>query len=171
LGRRHERQHNGQAHVSAATYLVVVRTSDKTTTIDHRKRSQVRVRLEIIPCVTFTSFLDHERVRREARHAGNGRAKPWRPGPSVARPNQVWGCLDDPGRWSDGKLGIAFDGNGTGDLIVCATVRTDGDGMPDPPAVVRYPAITAQVARSPTRVTSPEAPGTTAQLPARRSGV
>jgi hypothetical protein len=34
--------------------------------------------------------------------------------------------------WSDGKLGIAFDGNGTGELIVCATVRTDGDGMPDP---------------------------------------
>jgi hypothetical protein len=60
--------------------------------------------------------------------------------------------------WSDGKLGIAFDGNGTGELIVCATVRTDGDGMPDPPAVVvRAPAITAQVARSPTRVTSPEA--------------
>jgi hypothetical protein len=80
------------------------------------------------------------------------------------------GLLGRPGRWSDGKLGIAFDGNGTGELIVCATIPTDGDGMPDPPAVVRSPAITAQVARSPTRVTSPEAPGTTAQLPARRSG-
>jgi hypothetical protein len=61
------------------------------------------------------------------------------------------GLLGRPGRWSDGKLGIAFDGNGTGDLIVCVTVRTDGDGMPDPPAVVRSPAMTAQVARSPTR--------------------
>ena len=43
----------------------------------------------------------------------------------------LWECWEDGTRWAGGKPGIDFDGDGTRDLVLCATVDTDGDGVPD----------------------------------------
>ncbi len=43
----------------------------------------------------------------------------------------LWDCWEDGARWPDGLPGIDFDGDGIRDLILCVTVDTNGDGVPD----------------------------------------
>jgi hypothetical protein len=43
----------------------------------------------------------------------------------------LWDCWEDPARWGDGKPGIDFEGDGTRDLVLCANVDANGDGVPD----------------------------------------
>lgn len=53
----------------------------------------------------------------------------------------LWECWEDHARWPDGKPGIDFDGDGARDLVLCATVDTDGDGTPDPPDECADPLV------------------------------
>ncbi len=43
----------------------------------------------------------------------------------------LWECWEDGARWPDGLPGPDFDGDGTRDLVLCASVDTNGDGVPD----------------------------------------
>jgi len=43
----------------------------------------------------------------------------------------LWDCWEDPARWADGRPGIDFDSDGVRDLVLCAAVDTNGDGIPD----------------------------------------